>query len=105
MIHLTSTHRDQGGTSMQLAKLLTAAGLLTLCTAAVRTSAQNEAPFTIRYPPDGASVRENVRVEVPLASIPQDAYVAYSIDDQFVVALAPTAEQRAAAAKNPDKPA
>src|SRR5687768_2710880 len=101
MIHLTSTHRDQGGTSMQLAKLLTAAGLITLCSAAVPTSAQNEAPFTIRYPPDGASVRENVRVEVPLASIPEGGYVAYAIDGSFRVALSPTAEQRASAATKP----
>ena len=86
---------------MQLARLLTAAGLITLTTAAVRTSAQNEAPFTIRYPPDGASVRENVRVEVPLASIPEGGYVAYAIDGSFRVALSPTAEQRAAAAAKP----
>src|SRR2546423_4916869 len=60
----------------------------------VRANAQNEAPFTIRKPPDGATVREKVKVEVPLASIPEGGYVAYYIDGEFQVALTPTAEQR-----------
>src|SRR5438132_1229385 len=79
---------------MHLRKLLTAITIFGISAVAVRTSAQNEAPFTIRYPPDGATVRERVRVDVPLASIPEGAYVSYSIDGQFIVALAPSAEQR-----------
>lgn len=64
---------------------------------AAPTLAQNTAPFSIRFPPDGATVREKVPVRVPLASIPEGAYVAFSIDGQFRVALAPTEEQRAKA--------
>jgi hypothetical protein len=86
---------------MHLRKLLAIAGVSALSLVALRASAQNEAPFTIRYPPDGATVRENVRVEVPLASIPPESYVAYSIDGQFKVALSPTAEQRINAARKP----
>jgi hypothetical protein len=61
---------------------------------AEHVSAQNAAPFTIRFPPDGATVREKVPIRVPLAAIPENAYVAFSIDGQFRVALAPTDEQR-----------
>src|SRR5438105_13805565 len=86
---------------MHLRKLLTAITIFGISAVAVRTSAQNEAPFTIRYPPDGATVRENVRIEVPLASIPENSYVAYSIDGLFRVALSPTAEQRAKSASKP----
>src|SRR6266550_1794491 len=86
---------------MHLRKLLIVSGMMALSALAVRTSAQNEAPFTIRYPPDGATVRESIRVEVPLASIPENAYVAYSIDGQFRVALSPTEEQRTKGATRP----
>lgn len=61
---------------------------------ATQASGQNTAPFSIRFPPDGATVREKVPIRVPLASIPEGAYVAFSIDGIFRVALAPTDEQR-----------
>ncbi|MGC8666491.1 MAG: hypothetical protein ACP5VE_00045 [Chthonomonadales bacterium] len=83
---------------MQARRLLVVGGALCLGVAsAALASAQNEAPFTIRRPPDGATVREKVRIEIPLASIPEGAYVAYSIDGQFRVAVAPTDEERARA--------
>lgn len=69
-------------------------GAACLALGAERVSAQNVAPFTIRFPPDGATVREKVPIRVPLAAIPEGAYVAFSIDGQFRVALAPTEEQR-----------
>lgn len=81
---------------MQLRTLLAVAGgLALLSVVGERSIAQNQAPFTIRFPPDGATVRETVRVRIPLASIPENGYVAYYINGQFRVALAPTAEQRA----------
>lgn len=70
------------------------AALTVLCAYGERASAQNQAPFTIRQPPDGATVREKVAVKVPLASIPDGGYVAYYVDGQFRVALAPSQEQR-----------
>jgi len=80
---------------MELPRVLgLAGGLAVMAAAALPASAQNEAPFTIRRPPDGATVREKVRIQVPLASIPEGGYVAYSIDGKFIVALAPTEEQR-----------
>ena len=69
-------------------------GAAFLALGAENASAQNTAPFTIRFPPDGATVREKVPIRVPLAAIPDGAYVAFSIDGQFRVALAPTEEQR-----------
>lgn len=79
--------------SMRLRMMLAVCGGFALM-AATRTIAQNAPPFTIRFPPDGATVRENVAVKVPLASIPEGAYVAYSVNGIFRVALSPTAEQR-----------
>jgi len=80
---------------MHMRAVLSLGGSLLLCVGlAPRTSAQNTAPFTIRFPPDGATVREKVPIRVPLASIPEGAYVAFSIDGQFRVALAPTEDQR-----------
>lgn len=79
---------------------LSLSALCFACFGGQRASAQNEAPFTIRRPPDGATVREKVKVLVPLASIPEGGYVAYYIDGQFRVALAPTAEQRENAKPN-----
>src|SRR5438874_984860 len=72
-----------------------AGGLALLAPMAVRVNAQNEAPFSIQKPLDGATVREKVPIVVPLASIPEGGYVALSIDGQFRVALTPTPEQRA----------
>ncbi|MBM3493620.1 MAG: hypothetical protein FJX72_04750 [Armatimonadetes bacterium] len=80
-MHLRATLAAMGG-----------AALLVL--GAESVLAQNTAPFTIRFPPDAATVREKVPIRVPLASIPEGAYVAFSIDGQFRVALAPTDEQR-----------
>ncbi len=80
---------------MHMRATLSVLGSLLLCLGmTARTSAQNTAPFSIRFPPDGATVREKVPIRVPLASIPDGAYVAFSIDGQFRVALAPTDEQR-----------
>ena len=58
-----------------------------------------QAPFTIRRPPDGASVREKVRIEIPRSSISKDAFVAFYIDGVFQVALAP--QEDAASATRP----
>lgn len=49
-------------------------------------------PFTIIRPPDGATVRENVAIQVPRASIPAEGYVAVYIDGKFVSALYPQGE-------------
>src|SRR5437016_3062603 len=48
-----------------------------------------QAPFTIRRPPDGATVREKVRIEIPRAGIRPGGFVAFYIDDKFQMALAP----------------
>src|SRR5687767_14134861 len=96
MIHSPQQEDAPGrDSSMHTFRLLATAGLVALLTPTAPAGAQNEAPFAIRRPPDGATVREKVRVEVPMASIPEGGYVAYSIDGQFRVALAPTEEQRA----------
>jgi len=80
---------------MHVRATLTVLGSLVLLSGMTAgASAQNAAPFTITFPPDGATVREKVAIRVPLASIPEGAYVAFSIDGQFRVALAPTDEQR-----------
>jgi len=63
--------------------LLIATGLALVGAAGVRAEAQNQAPFTIRRPPDGATVREKVKVQIPLGSIPDGGYVAMYIDGEF----------------------
>jgi hypothetical protein len=45
------------------------------------------APFTIRRPPDGATVREQVRVEIPGASVQPGDMIEILIDGKFVEAL------------------
>src|SRR5579859_1655021 len=45
------------------------------------------APFTIRRPPDGATVREKVVFEIPSASIPTGSSVAIYLDGNFYVAV------------------
>jgi hypothetical protein len=45
------------------------------------------APFAIRRPPDGATVREQVRVEIPGPSVGAADVVEILIDGKFVVAL------------------
>ncbi len=47
------------------------------------------APFTIRRPPDGATVREKVHVEVPQASIGEKSFVVVYLDGKFDAALDP----------------
>lgn len=80
---------------MQLRMLLAVAtGLALVGAPSLRASAQNEAPFTIRYPPDGATVREKVRIRIPLASIPEGGYVSLYIDGDFRGALSVTPEER-----------
>ncbi len=52
-------------------------------------SALSQSPFTIRRPPDGATVREKVRIEIPRSSIHHGGFVAMYIDDKFEIAVAP----------------
>ncbi len=54
--------------------------------------AQAQAPFTIRRPKDGTTVREKLRIEIPRASIHPGGFVALYVDDQFAVALPPEDE-------------
>jgi len=56
---------------------MAAASLAALLAVGQQSGAQNQAPFTIRQPPDGATVREKVAIKIPLASIPEGGYVAY----------------------------
>src|ERR1051325_5175667 len=55
---------------------------------AERAHAQG-APFTIRRPPDGATVREKVAIEIPRASIAPGGFVALYLDGKFYTALPP----------------
>jgi hypothetical protein len=54
----------------------------------LRAHAQG-APFTIRRPPDGSTVREVVRVQIPRSSIGEQSFVVMYIDGKFDVALDP----------------
>ena len=54
----------------------------------LRAHAQG-APFTIRRPPDGSTVREAVRVQIPRSSIGEKSFVVMYIDGKFDVALDP----------------
>jgi hypothetical protein len=56
------------------------------------------APFTIRRPPDGATVREKVNVEIPRNSIGKNGFVAIYLDDKFYVAVPPSEIQEGSAA-------
>jgi hypothetical protein len=68
-------------------------GISLLC---VASGAFAQAPFTIRRPLDGATVREKVRVEIPRASVDKPgSFVAFFIDDKFVVAQAPEGDPKA----------
>ena len=51
------------------------------------------APFTIRRPPDGSTVRETVRVQIPRSSIGEKSFVVVYIDGKFDVALDPNKGQ------------
>src|SRR5437764_2894134 len=76
--------------------LAVAAGLALVGATGVRAAAQNDSPFTIRYPPDGATVREKVKIRIPLRSIPDTGYVSLYIDDQFRGALSVSETERTA---------
>ncbi len=49
-----------------------------------------QSSFTIRRPPDGSTVREKVRIEIPRSSIHHGGFVAFYVDDKFQVAVAPS---------------
>jgi hypothetical protein len=74
--------------SRNAARLFACAALLGGASLAEQVHAQN-APFTIRRPPDGATVREKVNVEIPRASIGPGGFVAIYVDDKFTVAVPP----------------
>jgi len=59
--------------------------------------AHAQAPFTIRRPKDGTTVREKLRVEIPQKSIHAGGFVAIYVDDQFVVALPPEEQEEGSA--------
>ena len=68
-----------------------AAGAVALgCLSALSLRSQAQgAPFTIRRPPDGSTVRETVRVQIPASSIGPDSFVVMYIDGKFDAALDP----------------
>ncbi len=78
---------------MNISKALGLGFGIATCATAVSAFAQT-APFTIRRPLDGATVREKVRVEIPRGSIKEGAFVAFFIDDKFVVAQAPEGDSK-----------
>lgn len=55
----------------------------------VLDSAFAQTPFTIRRPPDGATVREKVNIDIPRDSIKPGGFVAFYIDDKFHSAQSP----------------
>jgi hypothetical protein len=69
--------------------LSVAACAVAISLAASLSAQQGSSPFTIRRPPDGSTVREKVRIEIPRASIQPGGFVAFYIDDKFQVAVAP----------------
>jgi len=77
---------------LQRRMILSAAVLLSAT--ALSAGAQNQAPFTIRRPPDGATVREKVKVQIPLASIPEGGYVSIYVDGDFRGAIPVTPDER-----------
>jgi hypothetical protein len=58
-----------------------------------------QAPFTIRRPKDGTTVREKLRIEIPRASIHAGGFVALYVDDTFAVALPPEDTEEGGAEK------
>lgn len=82
--------------------LAVAAGIVLAGIAGVpaRAQDQNEAPFTIRFPPDGASVREKVNIRIPLNGIPVGGYVSLYIDGDFRGALSVSDDERKAIQKS-----
>ncbi|MEP6754314.1 MAG: hypothetical protein ABJA67_02345 [Chthonomonadales bacterium] len=77
---------------LQRRMILSAAVLMSAT--ALSAGAQNQAPFTIRRPPDGATVREKVKVQIPLASIPEGGYVSIYVDGDFRGAIPVTSDER-----------
>ncbi len=77
-------------------KALSASALALIfgCGGLLRAGAQG-APFTIHMPPDGATVRETVAVQVPSASISPGGFVSVYIDGKFQIALAPREDSTA----------
>ena len=65
-----------------------AVALGSLSTLSLRVQAQG-APFTIRRPPDGSTVRETVQIQIPRTSIGAESFVVIYIDGKFDVALDP----------------
>ncbi len=67
---------------------------LAVCAAAMSgaafTAHAQSAPFTIRRPPDGSSVREKVRIQIPRSSISEGSFVAFYLDGNFYLALPPS---------------
>src|ERR1041385_8954054 len=51
--------------------------------------AQGQAPFTIRRPSDGATVREKQQIVFPPKSVKPGGFVAFYLDGKFYVAVAP----------------
>ena len=69
-------------------RLFACAALLGGASVAELAHAQG-APFTIRKPPDGATVREKVNIEIPRKSIGPGGFIAMYLDDKFYVAVPP----------------
>ena len=65
-----------------------AVALGSISSLSLRSSAQGS-PFTIRRPPDGSTVRETVRIQIPRSSIGPKSFVVVYIDGKFDVALDP----------------
>jgi hypothetical protein len=61
--------------------------------------AHAQAPFTIRRPKDGTTVREKLRIEIPSGSIHAGGFVALYIDDKFLIALPPEETEEGSAEK------
>jgi hypothetical protein len=74
-------------TSRNVALALSALSLCAL------NSASAQAPFTILKPPDGATVREQVKIEIPRKSIKAGGFVAFYIDDKFYTAQSPQEDE------------
>ena len=64
----------------------------TVLFALASASAFGQAPFTIVRPADGAKVRETVKVQVPLNSVPNSGYVGIYANGKFIEAVVPQAK-------------
>lgn len=61
----------------------------TVLFALATASAFGQAPFTIVRPADGSKVRETVKVQVPLNSVPNSGYIGVYANGKFIEALVP----------------